>query len=372
MGGELRAAFDLSHTAYGALYSLATITSAALLFRLGGLADTWRLPHVTAFALLILMCGCLAIGLAPGVVILGVGFVLIRLGGQGLIAHLGMTTAARYFPAHRGKAVALAAAGFPLAESILPPLAVVLIGLFGWRAPWLAGGGLLVLLVLPALVFLSRHAPLPSTLPSESAPSPGEVAAVIFSRGDVLRDRGFYFLLPAALVTPFTATALFFHQVALAELRGWSLELVATAFGAYAAGHLISLLASGPAVDRFGARRVLPPALLPMMAGMLVVAFVRHEVAAYIYLTLIGVTHGFAATSAGALLADRYGVVHLGAIRAMVQSVMVVATAVAPVMLGFLLDREIPLTRLASGLAVLIALAALAAWLAPQPRRRGP
>jgi hypothetical protein len=39
MGGELRQAFGLSHTAYGSLYSGATLISAFLLFRFGALAD---------------------------------------------------------------------------------------------------------------------------------------------------------------------------------------------------------------------------------------------------------------------------------------------------------------------------------------------
>jgi MFS family permease len=138
LGGEIRQAFDLSHTVYGSLYSGATLCSALLLLRLGPLVDTWTLPRVTILALAILGAGCLLIGTAPGVVLLGMGFVCIRLGGQGMMSHIGMTTAARYFSTQRGRAVALAAAGFPRAEAVLPAGAAVLLGWMNWRLPWIS------------------------------------------------------------------------------------------------------------------------------------------------------------------------------------------------------------------------------------------
>jgi len=97
-GGEIRQAFDLTHTAYGSLYSGATLCSALLLLRFGGLLDTWTLPRVTALAIGILAGWCLLVGFAPGALVLAAGFVCIRFGGQGMMSHIGMTTAAR--PVH--------------------------------------------------------------------------------------------------------------------------------------------------------------------------------------------------------------------------------------------------------------------------------
>jgi MFS family permease len=134
-GGEIRAAFALFHTFYGLLYSGASIMSAVLLFRFGVLADTWPPRQAVIPAIGALAAGCLLIGFAPGPLLLGLGFLGIRFGGQGMIAHLGMTCAARYFTASRGKAVALAAAGIPLAEAVLPALAILLISVGGWPCP---------------------------------------------------------------------------------------------------------------------------------------------------------------------------------------------------------------------------------------------
>jgi MFS family permease len=368
MGGQLREAFGFSHTLYGGLYSGATVLSAVLLFRFGSLADSWSLSKVTALALLILAAGCLLIGITPNALLLGLGFLLIRFGGQGLTAHLGLTTAARYFSAHRGKAVAMAGIGFPLAEGTFPAGAVFLMQTFGWRWPWLSGFAILTLAVLPLLLFLSRKTPAPV---KDSAFAAQQDLSISFTRDEVLRDPGFYMLLPAAVITPFVVTAIFFHQVAIAEIQGWSLQLVAKAFSGYAAGHLISLFAAGPVVDRLGAGRTLPLSLLPLSLGLLLLGVASAEWVALVYLLLVGITKGFEATSAGAIWAERYGLIHLGAIRALTQAIMVVSTAIAPVLFGFLFDLQVSLLTLGLSMSLLVIAFSILACTAPQARKKG-
>lgn len=360
MGGAFREAFGLSHTAYGSLYSAGTLVSAGLLLRFGGLADKWSLPRVTALALGILAGGCLLISTAPGFLFLGLGFVCIRFGGQGLMAHLGVTTAARYFSRHRGKAVALAGFGFPLAEACLPAGAVFIMEGMGWRWAWLAGLAVLLLGVFPLLAVLSRKTP----APQHDARMTGTESSASFTRSQVLRDPGFYLILPATLSTPFVITALFFHQVAIAELQGWSLQLLAKAFSGYAVGHLMALFLAGPVVDRLGAGRTLPMALWPLIAGLVLLGLAKGPWVALVYLLLLGIDQGFAATAGGAVWAERYGVVHLGAIRAMTQAIMVVSTAIAPVLLGFFLDLGLGGTGLGLSLAAGVLGASCLAWLA--------
>jgi len=357
MGGELRQAFGLSHAIYGSLYSGATLLSAALLLRFGALADRWSLTKVTTLAVAVLAAGCLAVGLAPSGLFLGLGFVLIRFGGQGLLVHLAMTTAARFFSDQRGNAMALAHLGFPLAEASLPAGAVLVMGWFGWRASWLAGGIFLLAAAWPLLIFLSRRPPAPPRIGASAGRSGGSSA----TRAQVLRDPGFYLVLPATLAAPFVVTALFFHQVAIAQAQGWSVELVGKAFAGYAAGHLVTLFGAGSVVDRLSAGRTLPLGLLPMAAGLVLPALAKGPWVAVVYLVLLGVTQGLAATAGGAVWAERYGVLHLGAIRAMTQAAMVVSTAVAPVLLGVFLDLRVQPAVLAACMAAAVAVVSLMA-----------
>lgn len=353
-GSGIRADFSLSNSLYGFCYGLATLCSALLLLKVGELPDRWTLRNVTRLALALLFCGCLIIGLAPHWLLLIPGFLLSRLGGQALLSHLGMTVAGRYFKLRRGRIMALTAAGFPLAEATLPAGAGLLILYSSWRIPWLVAAALLLLIAAPLLLGLARRAAPPWEVERVHA----QTEQPSLTRGQALRDPGFYLLLPAALVTPFSVTAMLFHQSVIAELRGWSADTLSLAFSGFALGHLASLLLAGPLVDRLGGQRALPPALLPLTAGLLTLALADAAWTPYLYLGLTGATLGMVSAAAGALWPERYGTRHIGAIRAIAQAAMVFATALAPLVVGAMLDAGLTPAVVALSMALLVALCA--------------
>jgi hypothetical protein len=79
-------------------------------------------------------------------------------------------------------------------------------------------------------------------------------------------------------------------------------------------------------------------AALPLLLGTTASAPV-----AYLYMAGLGVSVGMGATVKPALWAELYGVEHLGAIKSLVGTLMVVSTAASPLLLGILLDRGTPL-----------------------------
>lgn len=352
-GDEIRSAFNLSHSAYGLIYSLATLCSAALLLRFGSLLDHWSLRRVTLMAILVLSAGCMMLGLAGHLWMLALGFLLVRFGGQAMLSHIGMTTAGRYFSLNRGKVVAFSASGFPLSEAVLPLLVSVLVVAVGWRGSWIASAIILLILLLPLMLWLSRNASHPQASGNDAhQPLSG------WTRAEVLRDRGFYLLLPASIAVPFIVTALFFHQGAITALKGWSLEEFARAFISYGAGHLLSLLLAGVLIDRVGAQKLLPVALMPLLAGLLVLGMHDANWTPWLFLGLLGLSQGAMNATLGALWPERYGVRHIGAIRSVMQAIMVLSTAVAPVALGLLLDVGVGIAGLVALLAVYTAASA--------------
>lgn len=348
-GAAIRAEFSLSNSSYGLYYGLATLCSALTLLKMGELVDRWDLWRVTLLAVMLLATGCLLLGLAPHWGLLLPGFYLLRLGGQAMLSHLGMTVAGRYFQRSRGRIMALTAAGFPLAEASLPALAGLLLIHYGWRLPWLLAAITVMLLALPLLLLLARRAVHPQRLKAEM-PAGGPQ----LTRGQMLRDPGFYLVLPATLVTPFVITALLFHQATIAELQGWPLVTVSRAFIGFALGHFASLFLAGPLIDRWGAKRSLPLALLPLLGGLLVLGLSNAGWTPYLYLVLTGATLGVVNTAAGAFWPERYGVRHVGAIRSVSQAVMVFSTAVAPLILGLLLDAGLSVATIGLLLASLV------------------
>ncbi|MEX0604707.1 MAG: MFS transporter [Marinobacter sp.] len=370
-GSGIRETFALQNSTYGLIYSVATLASAILLLKLGPLADRWALNRLTALAAAILAAGCLMIALAPHWLFLIPGFLLARLGGQGLMGHIGLSTAGRYFTRNRGRIMALTAGGFPIAEAILPLSAGLILAAGGWRMPWFIATGLLLAVLLPLLLYLSRNAAHPATLSGSAVDQLDEQdESLDFNQSQVLRDPGFYLILPAALIVPFTVTAVLFHQSAFAEIRGWTTAQVGLAFTGFAAGHIVSLFFGGPLVDRIGAQRSLSYGLIPIFCSMLVLGLTEFAWTPNLYLALCGISLGFIGAAGGAIWPERYGIRHIGAIRSVAQASMVFSTALSPILVGVLLDVGVTTTGVGLLFAVLILLSAILAQTAVPPGHR--
>ena len=112
--------------------------------------------------------------------------------------------------------------------------------------------------------------------------------------------------------------------------------------------------------------------LAPLAVSCLILALAEHPWAAPLHLTLAGLAIGLCGTAVGAMWAELYGVAHLGAIRALTQAIMVIATAAAPVTGGWLLDAGFGPQGVATISGAYTIAAALLAASAPAFSRRRP
>ncbi|HEY7886488.1 MAG TPA: MFS transporter [Cellvibrionaceae bacterium] len=343
-GTSIQQSLNLSATAYGSIYSLATLGSGFAIMTVGGFIDRWPLQRFAAASGAGLMIACLLLAASISPWILLVGFFLLRLCGQGLLPHTSQTTMARYFNNHRGKALSLAASGVPVGEIILPLIAVALIALMGWRGSWLVLAASVPLLYLPAMLYLLRRAP-------EDTANPPLVAAAnstvtILGRRHMLGDYRFWLALPAVLAAPFVVTGIFIQQGFILAEKGWEPLWLATCFVVYGVMHWLSSLGAGVLVDLFSARRLLPIMLLPLVAATLVLARFEGQWVAPVFMGLLGCTIGIVGPITGALWAEVYGTGKLGSIRSLMTAIMMFATAASPVLYGALIDRGISLQTL--------------------------
>jgi len=270
-----------------------------------------------------------------------------------------MTTMSRYYDEDRGKAISIAGLGFPAGEALLPVCAVALMTWLGWRATWGGIGLLLALAMLPLVQWLlkghrRRHARFIEQSDQTQAAATG---GRHWTRGQVLTDLRFYLMLPAVLSPGFIMTGFFFHQVQLCQSKGWSLTWYASCFIGFAATQLPSGLLAGGVIDRLGATRLLPLFPLPLAAAMGVIFAVDAAPGALIFLVLAGVTSGISGPIVSAMWAEMYGTRHLGAIRAMVTALMVLATALSPAGMGWLIVRGTSMEQIAMSCLVFILIA---------------
>jgi MFS family permease len=373
-GGEIREEFGLSHGTFGLIYSAATLLSGVCMIWAGRQIDRIDLRRFTAAVCAGLMVASLLTGWANSAFMLGVAIFALRLSGQGLMSHTGMTAMARYFEQDRGKAISIANLGYPAGQAIFPVIGVALAAAIGWRQTWFVLAFILATIVMPLLLWLlkghgerHRHMEIRSARnSSDNGPSQKQWS----SRG-VRRDPRFWLMAPGFLGISFVGTGVIFHQVHLVEFKGWSLAWFAANYSTMAVASVVTSLIVGPLVDRTSALRMTPYYQIPALLSLLFLAGSDALWVVPVYMVLNGISFGMSRVVISALWAEWYGVRHLGAIRALVAAMMVMASAASPVLFGWLIDRGVTMDMIlflsAGYTAISIALILIAGRIKGQP-----
>lgn len=342
-GGAVRDEFGLSHGDFGEIYLVGTIASAVTLIWLGKLADRFRVITLGLAIIAGLAIAAVAMARVSEPLLLIPVIFALRLFGQGMLGHIAMTAAARWFDGDRGKALAIAGLGHPAGEALLPVVTVTLILAIGWRETWLVAAAVLALAIAPAFTWLLAGKPAsPRTRPGIGDSRPASIKTH-WTRPQVLRTPLYYLLLVGLLAPPFIGTGVIFHQAYLVEIKGWTPAMFAVSFAAYPLASVVGAFATGFLIDRFSARALLPFYLLPTTLALVLLAVATAPPAAAVALGLLGVTAGTNSGISGAVWAELYGTRHLGSIRSLAVALMVFASALGPGLMGWLIDGGIRL-----------------------------
>jgi len=334
--GSIRQEYSLSHGEFGTLYMLATLASALTLPRLGQVVDRHSVLKVTLVIVLMLALAALMMALGNHYVLLLFTIYLLRLFGQGMMVHCAYTAIARWFSAQRGRALASIILGHNAGDALFPICFVTIAGGIGWRNGWLVAAGAL-LVAMPAIAALVAT----PRAPRSTDPAPRVVDARDWTHREMLRDPVFYLSMLGVMAPGFIVTTIFFHQVYLVELRGWSIEVFASSFILSAIVNTVFTLLSGQLIDRFSGVALLPFVLLPLGIACLILGGMEAQWSAFAFMAVLGLSNGLSTTLFGAVWPEIYGLKHLGSIRALVVSASVLASAAGPGLSGFLIDQGV-------------------------------
>mgnify|MGYP001164967468 CR=1 FL=1 len=335
---EIRNELNISHAEFGSIYGVATLCSSITLIWIGKKIDEFKLVKYSIIVVLLLFFSTIFFSYINSVTLLLIGIFLIRLSGQGLMAHTATTTVSRYFIKTRGKALSFTWFGMSLGEFILPVLIVFLLSFMNWRDIWIQIG-IAVLIILPIFSYLTiKDIDISSREKGEEKYKRNLLLIKSWKRSEVLKDTKFYTLLPYTLACPFIITGIVINQSFIVESKGWNEYAIAQAFMFYSTLTVLTLFISGYLVDRFTSRKILPYVNIPMLFSLIILIFFDHPYTAYIFMGLLGITNGITNVLLSSLWAEIYGVTYLGSIRALTGSFMVFSTAIATVTFGFLID----------------------------------
>jgi predicted MFS family arabinose efflux permease len=356
----IRNELDITHGQFGTIYASATICSSLLLIWVGKKIDDYRILNYSFFVITLLFFSSLAFSFINSIYFLAFGIFLMRLSGQGLMSHASTTTISRFFEKSRGKALSTVWFGLSTAEFILPVLVTYSFVIFSWRTVW-QGIALLIILILPFVILNTIKSINLDSREIDNSPNLKKVKIKNWRRRDVIKDYRFYIVSLNMLAMPWMATGIFVYQSFITDSKMWDVYTIPKAFMVYSITSIITLFSSGYLVDKFTSRKLIPIMNVPLLIAMIVLFKNQHEIYAYVFLGLVGVSNGFGNILGSSTWAEIYGVKYIGSIKALTTAFMVFATAFGTAVFGILIDKGFTIENIAfiCGVYIVMSLALL-------------
>jgi len=356
----IRNELGITHGQFGSIYASATICSSLLLIWVGKKIDDYRILNYSFFVVTLLFISSLFFSFINSVYFLALGIFLMRLSGQGLMSHASTTTISRYFERSRGKALSTIWFGLSTAEFILPVLMTYFFLIYSWRTVW-QGIAVLIILFLPLVILNTIKSINLDSREVDINLNQKKTKIKSWRRRDVLKDYRFYIVSLNMLAMPWLATGIFVYQSFISESKMWAVYTIPKAFMVYSLTSIITLFISGFLVDKFTGRKLILFMNLPLLVAMYTLFQFNHEISAYLFLGLIGVSNGLANILGSSTWAEIYGVKYIGSIKALTTAFMVFSTAFGTAVFGLLIDRGFTIENIAlvGGAYVVISLALL-------------
>ena len=356
----IRNELGITHGQFGSIYASATICSSLLLIWVGKKIDDYRILNYSFFVVTLLFISSLFFSFITSVYFLAVGIFLMRLSGQGLMSHASTTTISRFFERSRGKALSTIWFGLSTAEFVLPVLMTYFFLIYSWRTVW-QGIAVLIVLFLPLVILNTIKSINLDSREVDNNPKLKKTKIKSWRRRDVLKDYRFYIVSLNMLAMPWLATGIFVYQSFISESKMWEVYTIPKAFMVYSITSIITLFMSGFLVDKFTGRKLILYMNLPLLLAMYTLFQFNHQMSAYIFLGLIGVSNGLANILGSSTWAEIYGVKYIGSIKALTTAFMVFSTAFGTAVFGLLIDNGFSIENIAfvGGAYIVISLALL-------------
>ncbi|MEM7033822.1 MAG: MFS transporter [Chloroflexota bacterium] len=348
---------NISRSSISTLYGTASLVAGFTLPYIGRQVD--KLGSWVVMIIVVTLAGlmCIFMGFVTNIVMLGVGFLGLRILGLGGLTLVSTNVVNQWWVQRRGFVMGIAGAFLSiLGLGGFPNLINWLIPQYGWRVTYMILGVMLLVGLLPLCLFFLKDRPEDyGLLPDGREPSePGvsqskedlanqdkDVQATIdpssevnWTLAEAIRTPAFWIIAVGISTMAMATTGLFFHLVSIFEDNGLSATIAATVFIPIAVTTAIVSLGSGLLIDRIPARVLLMMALLCQTITLVMAPFLSSVTLAFIYGVIMGITFGLVRIVGGVVWADYYGRRNLGSITGVTGTIMQVGAGLGPIPFG--------------------------------------
>ncbi|WP_051081157.1 MFS transporter [Salsuginibacillus kocurii] len=319
-----------------------------------------------------------------GPILMFIGFFMLRLFGQGSMTLVPNTLVPQWFSKYRGRAISFMTLGVLISAAALPPLNLFLIETGGWRFAWQVWGILLLVVFVPLAFIFIRNKPEDVGLLADnegkgkSAAEKSEAAVLAeekkrvasFTVKEAMKTKSFWFVLFCAAVPSLVNTGITFHLFSILGEKGISRTYIAFLLSLMPVSAFLFTLISGFIVERVQTRLLFSSLFL--LKTMIVIWLILTEslIGITLYVILWGVFDGATKLCNNVIWPNYFGLTHLGQLRSLATTSVVVGSALGPLPFGYAFDFFGSYTEILLATAMLTLLAMVLAFAAKPPLKK--
>lgn len=370
--------FEWSRSLVSSFYSMATLTAGMILPVLGRRMDRFGYRKFTVVIAVLLAVTCLWMSFVYTPVMLFMGFLFLRLFGQGSMVLISSVVVPQWFIKKRGIAMSIMAVGGVAGSATLPPVNNYLIQHIGLSYTWIIWAGLLTGVMVPIGWTFIRNRPEDiGLLPDGSHHNVDNVQEenrnhIVDERSWTLQEarktRAFWLMLFCVAIPALVNTGLTFHMMSIIKLKGFSSGFAASILSITAMIQLPLTFMAGYVLDRVKVHHVKAVNFWILVVAMVVILKGSSEKILILYGVLHGIFVAFDSVSTGVLWSNYYGRHHLGSIRGIAMTSMVVGSSLGPLPFGFAYDMFQGYGEIILIMMILPILGSTASILSPLPQ----
>ncbi len=337
----------LSRSLVSTLYTLGTLIGSLALPGIGRQIDRYGARLISVLVSVLFGLACIYMGTVRSAVMLGLGFIAIRMLGQGSLSMVARTLINRWWVRRRGFISGLSGLAYSLlGVGTFPNLIHTLIPRYGWRTTYQILGAALIFVMAPLGYLFFRRRPEVYGLQPDNGPPVrgGEKSAdpvadkPSWTVAEAVRTPAFWVTSLGLATLTMLVTGLFFHMVSIFADNGLPVGVAASVYVPISIATALVNLGSGYLADRLPIRWLLAGALFCQGTALIMAQFLQGTVMASLYGVLLGTTSGLTGTVASVIWATYYGREHLGSITGLTSMILTLGSSLGPMPLGIARD----------------------------------
>jgi sugar phosphate permease len=335
----------ISRSLISGLYTIGTLVGSFALPFLGRSIDRYGPRRMVVIIALVFGLACMYMGTVQNALMLGFGFVAIRMFGQGGLGLVSQNVINQWWVVRRGTIMGISGLVMSLVGlAAFPRLIHLLLAAYGWRTTYFLLGALVLAIMLPVGYFFFRDRPERFGMQPDGGVVGANAATKVttpeenWTLDEVVRTPIFWVFSLSLSSLGMLSTGLFFHNVSIFADNGLDASVAAMIFLPIAITTALVNFGSGLLVDRIPVRVVLAGALVLQAGALLMAQAIATVPLALAYGILVGASGGLQRTISSVVWATYFGRRYLGSITGVTSTIMIAGSALGPLPFGISRD----------------------------------